>query len=248
MPAKSTPKSSLKAGAGALYQKIKERILERIQSGEFDEGERLPTEKELVAEFGVARMTVHRALSELTREGHIVRVQGVGSFVAERKAPESPLLEIGDIAEDIRRRGHEHASRVIALASVAPPARVREALKLVGEKPLYHSEIVHFEEGVAVMFEDRYVKPQFARDYLKQDFTAITPYRYLQSCGAVTMIRHTLWAKSPAAKIRRQLGIDKDDACLLLRRLTWSGDSIVTFSEFYYPGSRYQLSSQYSPE
>ena len=67
----------------------------------------LDVEAELVAQFGFSRMTINRALRELTDEGLLVRLQGVGTFVAEPKG-QSALFEIRSIADEIAARNHQH--------------------------------------------------------------------------------------------------------------------------------------------
>ncbi len=86
----------------ALYQQIKDHIVRRIQDGSWRAGDRLPSESELVQQFGMSRMTVNRALRELVEQGRIVRVAGVGSFVAEDK-PQSTLLQIANLASTSQR-------------------------------------------------------------------------------------------------------------------------------------------------
>lgn len=68
-----------------FYEKVKQAISEKIHRGEWRPHDRIPSEAELVAQFGFSRMTINRALRELTDEGMLVRLQGVGTFVAERK-------------------------------------------------------------------------------------------------------------------------------------------------------------------
>ena len=87
------------------YQGIKDFILERIHSGEWAEGDLVPSENELAREFKVARMTVNRALRELTSEQVLTRVQGAGTFVARPKY-ESTLVAIRSISDEIAARGH----------------------------------------------------------------------------------------------------------------------------------------------
>ena len=82
----------------ALYLQIKAHVSRHIADGSWPAGARVPSEQELVQHFGVARMTVNRALRELAEQGLIVRVAGVGSFVAENK-PQSNLLRIANIAQ-----------------------------------------------------------------------------------------------------------------------------------------------------
>ena len=71
------------------YSRVKRMITDRIDSGEWQPRHRIPSESELVRDLGVSRMTINRALRELTLDGRLIRVQGVGTFVATPK-PISP--------------------------------------------------------------------------------------------------------------------------------------------------------------
>ncbi|MGD3652319.1 GntR family transcriptional regulator, partial [Xanthomonas citri pv. citri] len=93
--------------ATAPFQQIKTLVRQNVESGDWRPGDRIPSELDLAAQFGVARMTVNRALRELTEEGVLKRIAGVGTFVAEVK-PQSNLLMIAHIRDEIRARGHEY--------------------------------------------------------------------------------------------------------------------------------------------
>ncbi|MEK1924221.1 MAG: GntR family transcriptional regulator, partial [Rhizobium giardinii] len=121
-----------------LYAGVKQMILDRIQSGEWPPKHRVPSENELVAELGVSKMTANRALRELASEGELVRIQGVGSFVAERKGY-SELFEVRNIAEEIDERGHVHQASVIVLAQETAAPDVADALGLPIGAPVFHS-------------------------------------------------------------------------------------------------------------
>ena len=92
-------------GSTPLYERIKSQIIAQIESGAWRVSQRIPSENELVRLLGASRMTVNRALRELSDAGYLQRVQGVGTFVAAHRAHTHPL-QIRNIAEDIRRRGH----------------------------------------------------------------------------------------------------------------------------------------------
>lgn len=241
---KNTRRRPERHPVGPLYNKIKLTILSRISQGKYQPDDRIPSELEFVEEFGVSRMTVNRALRELTQEGILVRVPGVGTFVAKRQ-PQSPIVELSDIAEEIRDRGHDYGCRIVTLESEPGSSGVARALEIDGGEQVFHSVLVHLENEVPVALEDRYVKPSFAPDYLDQDFSRVSPYEYLMACGPVSEIEHTLNATLPNSQVARQLAISRDEPCLLLVRRTWSGAEVVTFTHFYYPGSRYRLASRY---
>ena len=68
-----------------LYLQMKELIKSAILSREYKNGEQLPTEPELGEKYGVSRITVRKAVEELCREGFLVKKQGKGTFVKQRK-------------------------------------------------------------------------------------------------------------------------------------------------------------------
>src|SRR6478752_1312420 len=168
-----------------LYVGVKQMILDRIQSGEWPPKHRVPSENELVTDLGVSKMTANRALRELASEGELVRIQGVGSFVAERKGY-SALFEVRNIAEEITERGHAHEASVVILARETASPETADALELEIGAPIFHSLIVHSENGVPVQIEDRFVNPATAPDYLDQDFTSLTPNAYLTAAAPLS--------------------------------------------------------------
>jgi GntR family histidine utilization transcriptional repressor len=92
------------------YVAIKDSIFEDIREGRLKPGDQTPSEAELVETFKVSRMTANRALRELQSAGVVVRRAGRGSFVAEPR-PIGQLIEIRNIAEEVRGRGHAYRAR-----------------------------------------------------------------------------------------------------------------------------------------
>ena len=68
-----------------IYQRVKEAIRQKVISQEWLPHQRVPSESELVKALDVSRMTINRALRELTADGILERQQGVGTFVAPQK-------------------------------------------------------------------------------------------------------------------------------------------------------------------
>lgn len=162
----------------APYARIKRHVVARIESGEWGVASRVPSENQLAAEFGVSRMTARRALLELMQEGWLVRSQGLGTFVADRK-PVLSMLEVRNIAEEIAERGHSYASRLLRLEEVAATEAIAMYLGVQPGSKVFHSIIVHIDNGTPVQLEDRYVNPAVAPGYLRQDFARETPNAYL---------------------------------------------------------------------
>jgi GntR family histidine utilization transcriptional repressor len=226
-----------------LYAGVKQMILDRIHSGEWPPKHRVPSENELVSELGVSKMTANRALRELANEGELVRIQGVGSFVAERKGY-SALFEVRNIADEIAERGHTHDASIIVLAQEPAPPEIADALELDIGAPVFHSLIVHAENGVPVQIEDRFVNPAAAPDYLEQDFSSLTPNAYLTAAAPLSGSEHIVEAAMPQAWECKLLTILRSEPCLTIRRRTWSGLHIVSTARLVYPGHRYRLETR----
>lgn len=229
--------------SGALYASVKQMILDRIQSGEWLPKHRVPSENELVHKFGVSKMTANRALRELATEGEIVRIQGVGSFVAERKGY-SALFEVRNIADEIAERGNTHTAAVVVMAAEQSSPRIADALELSVGQPVYHSLIVHSENGVPVQFEDRFVNAAAVPDYLAQDFTVITPNQYLTQAAPLLGSEHIIECAMPEPWECRLLVMLGTEPCLTIRRRTWSATGVVSAARLVYPGSRYRLETR----
>lgn len=72
-----------------VYVALAEHVVARVQAGDLRPGARLPSERDLAAEYGVAYMTVRRAMARLREQGWIETVHGKGTFIAD-PLPEQP--------------------------------------------------------------------------------------------------------------------------------------------------------------
>lgn len=223
-----------------IYQRVKQAIISQIRAGEWKARQRVPSESELVSELGVSRMTINRALRELTAEGYLLRMQGVGTFVAEMKGY-TAMLEVHNIADEIAQRGHQHRCQILTLAQGRADPEQAALLGMRTGQPLFHSLMVHYENDLPVQLEDRLVNPQMAPDYLQQDYHSVTPYTYLMRVAPLTAGEHIVEAVLPDARQRKHLALEEHEPCLLIRRQTWSDNKIVTYARLLYPGSRYKL-------
>src|SRR5450631_1726194 len=140
---RKTPPLSLPQPS-ARYLQVKHFVLEQVAAGTLRAGERVPSENDLVRELRVSRMTANRALKELAADGVLVRVAGVGTFVAEQRVHAHPL-EVRNIADEIRARGHEYRVRVVALECVPASRELAERFEVKTGAALDYSLLTHFE-------------------------------------------------------------------------------------------------------
>ncbi|MES2977356.1 MAG: histidine utilization repressor [Pseudomonadota bacterium] len=226
------------------YGQVKAFIKARITSGEWRPTDSVPSEATLMQQFGVSRMTVNRALRELMGEGLVTRVQGSGTFVAELHRISSSLA-IRDIREEVIERGHVHAARVVLAQAERARAELARSLGLRSGAKVFHSVLVHLENGIPIQYEDRFVNPASAPRYLDTDFTQVTPTSHLLAEAPLTEASYCIEACTPTTDEARELNIGKHDACLVMTRRTVSGAHIASVARLVYPGSRYSFAGKF---
>lgn len=226
------------------FQRIKNHVLAQIHAGVWKEGEVIPTEETLAREFEVSRMTVNRAIRELGAEHTVVRIQGSGTFVAQQKY-QATLVEIRNIAEEIAARGHVHRSELQRLERCKADDELARQFELPAHQPLFHSVVVHFENGEPIQVEDRYVNPVVAPDYLSQDFASQTPNAYLMRVAPLQGVRFAIEACLPPAGIAEMLALREQEPSLVLKRRTLSRGQVASVAALWHPASRYQFTGSF---
>ena len=242
MSPSSSPRRKIALAPFAL---VKQHLMGELSLGRWPPGTLMPSEAALVAQFGVSRMTVNRALRELQTEGFIDRVQGVGTFAAQSHRMSSTLT-VRDLHEEIEARGHHHHAVVHLLLEERAALPLAQQLGLAEGAPVYHSLIVHHDNGQPLQCEDRYVNPAWSPGYLAVDFTQITPTQHLLEVAPWWDAQYTIEASTATVQEAALLGITATDPCLVLVRRTSSRGVPVTLARLVHPGGRYQLEGAFS--
>jgi GntR family histidine utilization transcriptional repressor len=232
--------------AAPPYQRVKQHLKDGLASGRWAPGALMPSEADLVAQFAVSRMTVNRALRELQAEGLVARTQGVGTFAAPLHRVSSTLT-IRDLHEEIEARGHRHEARVLLHRAERTAAPLAAQLGIASGSEVFHTTIVHFEDGSPLQCEDRYVNPACAPDYLAQDFARTTPTHYLFEVTALWRAQYSIEAARPTAQEAEALGIAADAPCLVVTRRTFTRSAVITIARLVHPGTRYLLEGSFEP-
>lgn len=228
------------------YEEIRRRFEEAILSGVWPAGRRIPPERELVEEYGCARMTVNRALSELASAGLIVRRRRSGSFVATLNAQKS-VGEIHDIEADVLKSGRHYRylmlSRAVRRATRADCARMavqpgRQVLAVKG---------LHFAAGRPHVAEDRLVNLSVVPQMARVDFNLISPGKWLFNEAPWSFGKHSIRAVCATMAEAKQLDVAPASPCLLIERMTWHGSRPVTSVRLLCPGDQHELIAEFSP-
>ena len=239
------------------YQRIKNAILDNIHSGKWQAGSAISTEMALATEFGVSRMTVNRALKELSEERVLERRQGSGTFVAQQKFNHT-FVEVRNIAEDLKSANRDYEAKVVSKRAVTASMLDDELRRKFGidematvthtdanDAPiLYEVKIIHVADGQPIQFEERWVDAKKVPEFIEQDFTVVNTSDYLVAKIPLESGSYTIRALAAPNEVADALQIAAQSPTLVLRRQTYSAGQVVTFVKMWHAGDRYQFSGE----
>ena len=239
------------------YQRIKNAILDNIHSGKWQAGSAISTEMALATEFGVSRMTVNRALKELSEERVLERRQGSGTFVAQQKFNHT-FVEVRNIAEDLKSANRDYEAKVVSKRAVTAAMLDDELRRKFGidematvthtdasDTPvLYEAKIIHVADGQPIQFEERWVDAKKVPHFIDQDFTVVNTSDYLVAKIPLESGSYTIRALAAPNEVADALQIAPQSPTLVLRRQTYSAGQVVTFVKMWHAGDRYQFSGE----
>ncbi|MDE0843494.1 UTRA domain-containing protein [Psychrobacter pacificensis] len=239
------------------YQRIKNAILDNIHSGKWQAGSAITTEMALATEFGVSRMTVNRALKELSEERVLERRQGSGTFVAQQQFNHT-FVEVRNIAEDLKSANRDYEAKVVSKRAVTAAMLDDELRRKFGidematvthtdasDTPvLYEVKIIHVADGQPIQFEERWVDAKKVPHFIDQDFTVVNTSDYLVAKIPLESGSYTIRALAAPNEVADALQIAPQSPTLVLRRQTYSAGQVVTFVKMWHAGDRYQFSGE----
>ncbi len=229
-----------------LTARIRWDIQQRIMSGDWRPGTRIPFEHELAEQYGCSRMTVNKALSALAEDGLIVRRRKAGSFVA---APvvEQAVMEIQDFALEAARLGLVYRYEITDRRLRALDAAAAKAAGLPRGAKVAHVLCRHIIGGQPAAYEDRIISLAAVPDAASERFDTVAPGTWLLQRVPWNQAEHILRARRADAALARLLDVAVGEACLVLQRRTWHLGAPVTVVDITFAGERQQLVGRFAP-
>ena len=163
-----------------LYHQLMQRLAEDIERGKYAVGSRIPPEHELESLYKVSRVTVRRALAELTAEGLLERKQGKGTFVSTPRISQD-LKSIHSFHDACKKNGFQGGTVVIHVRETdADAADIQELNLRTGDKVL-ETLRVRTADGVPVVLEENHFS--MAYSYLENENLGGSLYNILRDYG-----------------------------------------------------------------
>jgi GntR family transcriptional regulator len=156
MPCTATPVTRLPGARVPLYSRVRQAIRDRVTSGEWQPGDRIPTIRELCEVYGVSRITVVQALDTLAHEGFLQRWQGKGVFI-NHPPSEIPRFPLMSFSEETASRGQVPTSRVLQLRREPATDGLAARLKLRPGQDIVLLERLRLVDGSPYALQQAYL-------------------------------------------------------------------------------------------
>lgn len=222
----------------AGWEEIRREVLARIRSRLWPPGALIPGEEALAQEFGVARATVNRALSELARSGVVERRRKAGTRVAVlpvRKA----TLDIPLIRAEVEARGEVYGLRLLQRETAQPPVPVAARLGLrEASLEMLHLRTLHLASGRPFVVEERWLNPAALPAPLP-DFAKVSANEWLVAEVSFTTGDIAFSAEPASGPEAAALAVPEGTALFVTERCTWAPEAPITWVRLAYaPGYR----------
>ncbi|HVN54564.1 MAG TPA: GntR family transcriptional regulator [Anaerolineaceae bacterium] len=219
-------------------------FLKRISGGIYHPGERIPSETELCAEFGVSRATVRTAISALTARGLLVRKIGIGTFLSYPQRLETGLEQLESVVSMARRQGSDTRIIDLTVTEVAATRLLSENLSVAEGTPLTAIRRTILVDQEAASYHEDYV--------LASELHAAQVDEHFQgSVLDLLVLKHTprirdavteITALNARQGLSTRLGVPLHSALILLKEKTYDdAGKVVSYSENYFVPDRFYL-------
>jgi GntR family transcriptional regulator len=243
----ATPASTLAAELAAqapapLYAQIKQLLRQRILDGTYQPHQQMPSEAEMMASFGVSRITVRQALSDLQNEGLIFRLHGKGSFVSKPKAFQD-LGRLQGFGEAMREHGYESYNRLVSLRAVTPSPTVAERLACPKRGKVTELKRLRFLNREPISLDVSYLPTHIGQRLAKEDLATRDVFVILENDYGLALGHADLQIGSTLADetLATQLRVEEGSPVLHIERTTHLTDGTpIDHEHLYYRGDAFQ--------
>ncbi|MBA8964823.1 GntR family transcriptional regulator [Rhodococcus percolatus] len=214
---------------------------------ELQPGDLMTSERKLMQDYGVSRITVREAIGQLVNEGHLVRVRGKGTFVAHR--PVQSKLHLASFTEEMRAQGHKPTTVVLRSEEDAAPEATAKALRIAPDTSAYHVKRLRLADGEPVSVDDGWFNAALLPGLLDLDLTGSIYRATADKYGMpIDRAEQTVSADGASQEIATLLGIKKGAPVMYFDRVSFSGPTPVEHTRSWYRSDRYQLQMEVQGE
>lgn len=226
-----------------IYHQLYEILRSGITQGQWQPGDMLPPESELIEQYQVSRVTVRQALDALVNDGLIYRQRGRGTFVAHPTV-EQGLTRIISFTEDMRQRGFSPGTEVLNAELKVATAELAGKLDVSPGEELAYLERLRLADGEPMSIEQSYLVHRRCPNILSGDYAQEPLREVLERDFGLRLVRakQVIRAIIAPRRLAGLLELPTGAPLLSIERVSFSPDnSPIEFLRLYHRGDRYAL-------
>jgi GntR family transcriptional regulator len=211
--------STAVAPTSPIHERIREELATAIESGRLRD--RLPSEAELAADYGVARMTVRQALAGLVDDGLVRRRRGVGTFVV-RGARRRDMRRLTGFSDDMRADGLRVQTRMLQQRIMPAPGEAAKTLELAAGAHVIHLARLRIVDGEPMIVQHSWVPSELFPDLWQEPLVDDSLYATLRNHYSVSLRRadQRIAAEAADRELAEVLGVRPGSPLLRVERVT----------------------------
>lgn len=236
-----SPDNVRSKGAGPLYVRLRRVLDELIASRTLDQGQALPTERDIAEMSGFSRVTVRKAVDDLVKAGRLLRRHGSGTFVAPPATKvQQSLSKLTSFTEDMARRGLATRSLWLSRGVFSPSPDETMALGLSVEDRVSRLARLRIAGETPLAIERAAIVYEFLPDPAVVETSL---YEVLEKSNARPWrATQRISARKVEAADADLLGIAAGDAVLQIERVSYlESGRAIEFTRSVYRGDSYDF-------
>lgn len=227
-----------------LYVKTKEAIKQKIDEKVYKPGSMLPTENELCEAFQVSRVTIRKAVSELLKEGVLIRGYARRLMVKNVVLSRGIGNELNSLQEELEQRGKKCFSYILAfeVEDISPELAVE--MDLPGGSKVIHIERLRYADDIPLCYQKLYLNYELCKDLDEKQIRTVSLYSILENDLNVKIYRaeQSVTATVASYKVAAMLELPHTESLILITRRGYTDQDVCfEYSETQYVASRYSL-------
>lgn len=224
-----------------LHTQIREVLRRRILDGTYPPHSQMPSESQMMATFGVSRITIRQALGDLQKEGVIFKVMGKGSFVAKPKAFQS-LSRLQGFGEAMSPSGYETFSMLLSAREVPASQIVAQRFQLNPGAPVFEIQRLRYLNREPISVDVSYFPIDLGQRLVQEDLATRDIFVILENDFGMNLTHADVQIEAISAdeSLGRHLGLDEGSPLLRIERLTYADRQPIDFEFLYYRGDAFQ--------
>ncbi|MEG1716638.1 MAG: GntR family transcriptional regulator [Lachnospiraceae bacterium] len=204
------------------YYQLKKIIIGKIDNDEYAISETIPSERELMAEYDMSRITVRKAIEDLVQEGYLYKVHGKGTYV-KGDTNGYNLLSITSCTEDIKRMGMTPSRKVLVSEVITADKKRQRILNLGKDEKIFCLSRIYYADEEEVNYTTTYLPYRFFEGIEQYDFSELSLYEQIEKEYGVRITRaeRTIEAIIAHDEIAEYLKVDSSIPIILFQCVTY---------------------------